>query len=55
MKKHGNTGKQNALKGDKPKGSFLSVRIEPDMKQRLIDAAKAKGQNLSDYVIEKLK
>jgi uncharacterized protein (DUF1778 family) len=53
MKKHGNTGKQNALQGESVKESYITVRVEPEQKAIFVKAAK--GKKLSVWVIESLK
>lgn len=52
---HGNTGKQNAMKGDKPMVSHLHCRITPALKVKFVRAAKADGdKRLCEWVIETL-
>jgi hypothetical protein len=47
-KKHGNTGKQNALKGDVAKTSFIGFKVTPEKKAACVK--KANGAALSKWV-----
>lgn len=51
---HGMTGHQNALKGDEPASSVLTVRVTPSDKARWVKAAQKNGSKLSEWVIRTL-
>lgn len=51
MKQHGNTGKQNALKGTSAATSFLHIRITPQGKALYVRQAQREGLKLSEWVI----
>jgi hypothetical protein len=49
-KKHGNTGKQNALKGEDVKTSFMGFKVTPEKKAACVK--KANGRPLSEWLDE---
>ena len=50
-KPHGNTGKQNALKGDKPLTAQIVVRCPADLKSRAEKAASDSGISASQLYV----
>lgn len=50
-KPHGNTGRQNALRGDKPLTAQIVVRCPADLKSRAEKVACARGVSLSRLVV----
>ena len=54
MKQHGNTGKQNALKGESAATSFLHIRVTPQTKALYVKQAQSEKLKLSEWVIRAL-
>ena len=55
MKPHGNTNKQNALKGRHPMGVVIGIRATQETKEAAQQAAQAKGVTLSAWCSEALR
>ena len=51
---HGMTGHQNAMKGEEPASSILTVRVTPTQKALWVKAAQKEGLKLSEWVIKTL-
>ena len=49
---HGNTGKKNAMKGDKPRDGRIQVRVPMDVEIAAKEAAARNGVSLPDYIAE---
>lgn len=50
MNKHGNTGKQNAMKGDEPASSYLHIRVTRTQKASWVRCLND-SEKLSQFVI----
>ena len=51
-KKHGNTGKQNAKKGEDVADSYIHLRCTKEQKIKYIQKSKGKGIKLTQWILD---
>lgn len=51
-KPHGNTGRRNAMKGDKPLSTSIAFRAPPELKERAEKQAASEGLKLSQWLLQ---